>query len=117
MATGEIKIFDKLSINQNILCSVISYAGVFYAAQADIGNRCFYCFAAFVCCLCTVLFFVCTLSVLSSMILYAIEYGGKKWYKFKSHKLHLEYKQKMVRENLSPNNKIDDLVKIDAIFK
>ena len=117
MVSGDIKIFDNLSINQNILCLVISYAGVFYAVQADIGNRCFYCLAAFVSCLCTILFFVCTLSVLSSMILYAIEYGGKKWYKFKNHKLHLEYKQKMVREKLCLNNRIDDSIKIGDIFK
>ncbi len=57
---------------------------------------------------------------MSSMVVYAIEYWEKKWIKYKTHKLHFEYRKKMVHEHLDSNNadaKIDDLIKIKDIFK
>lgn len=120
MASGDIKILDKLSINQNIIGLVISYIGVMYVARLDVDNSYLYCLVSFIGCLCSILFFICTLSVISSMIVYAIEYWEKKWIKYKSHKLHFEYRKKMVYEHMGSNNadtKIDDLVKIKDIFK
>lgn len=120
MANGDIKILDSLSINQNIVGLVVSYIGVAYIAKLNIDNSCLCCMAKFVGCLCSILFFVCALSVMSSMIVYAIEYWTKKWTKYKSHILHLEYKKKMVHEHMNPNNassKIDDLIKIKELFK
>ena len=120
MAGGDIKILDKLSINQNIIGAVISYIGVVYIAQLDVHNVYLYCLVWFVGCLSTILFFLCILSVMSSMVVYAIEYWEKKWIKYKTHKLHFEYRKKMVHEHLDSNNAdatIDDLIKIKDIFK
>ena len=43
MASGDIKILDKLSINQNIIGLVISYIGVVYIARLDVDNSALYC--------------------------------------------------------------------------
>ncbi len=120
MANGEIKILDKLYINQNIICLVISYIGVVYIARLDVNDECLCCLVYSVGWLCSILFFVCALSVTSSMIFYAIEYGVKKCYKAKSHKLHKEYRQNVV-ERMNHNDsaasyKIDDIIKIKDIF-
>lgn len=118
MASGDIKILDKLSINQNIIGLVISYIGVVYVARLDVDNSYLYCLVSFIGCLCSILFFICTLSVISSMIVYAIEYCVKKWYKQKNHKLFFKYRQKIVEEHMdNAEAKIDDLVKIKDIFK
>ena len=93
MASGDIKILDKLSINQNIIGLIVSYIGVVYIAQLDVYNGYWYCIVSFIGCLCSVLFFVCALSVISSMIVYAIEYWEKKWYKGKGHKIEYENKK------------------------
>lgn len=74
MASGDIKILDKLSINQNIIGLVISYIGVVYIARLDVDNSALYCLVSFIGSLCSILFFICTLSVISSMVVYAIEY-------------------------------------------
>ena len=92
MASGDIKILDSLSINQNTIGLVISYIGVVYVARLDVDN--------------------------SSMIVYAIEYCVKKWYKQKNHKLFFKYRRKIVEEHMdNAEAKIDDLVKIKDIFK
>lgn len=93
MVNGDIKILDKLSINQNIIGLIISYIGVVYIVQLDVYNSYWYCLVSFIGCLCLVLFFVCTLSVISSMIVYAIEYWKKKWYKGEGHKVEYENKK------------------------
>ena len=52
------------------------------------------------------------------MIVYAIEYCVKKWYKQKNHKLSFKYRRKIVEEHMdNAEAKIDDLVKIKDIFK
>ncbi len=117
MASGDIRILDKLSINQNIICLVISYIGVVYIAQLDVINVYSCCFVWFIGCLCSILFFVCILSVMSSMVVYAIEYWEKKWIKYKTHKLHLEYRKKMVHEHMKTDSKTDDLININDILK
>lgn len=93
MAGGDIKILDRLSINQNIIGLIISYIGVVYIARLDVDNVCLYCLVSFVGCLCSILFFICFLSVISSMIVYAVEYWKKKWYKGKGYKLEYENKK------------------------
>ena len=117
MAGGDIQILDKLSINQNIIGAVISYIGVVYIAQLDVHNVYLYCLVWFVGCLSTILFFLCILSVMSSMVVYAIEYWEKKWIKYKTHKLHFEYRKKMVHEHMKTDSKTDDLININDIFK
>ena len=93
MASGDIKILDKLSINQNIIGLVISYIGVVYIARLDVDNSALYCLVSFIGSLCSILFFIGTLSVISSMVVYAIEYWKKKWYKGKRHQLDYENKK------------------------
>lgn len=118
MASGDIKILDKLSINQNIIGLVVSYIGVVYIAQLDVDNSYSYCLVSFIGCLCSILFFICALSVMSSMIVYAIEYCVKKWYKQKNHKLFFKYKRKMVEKYMdNTESKIDGLIAIKDIFK
>lgn len=52
------------------------------------------------------------------MIVYAIEYCVKKWYKQKNHKLSFKYKRKMIEEQMNNTaSKIDDLIAIKDIFK
>lgn len=92
MEYGDIKILDKLSINQNIIGLIISYIGVVYIAKLDIDDCYLYYLVSFISCLCLILFFICILSVMSSMIIYAIEYWQKKWYTGKEHQV--EYKNK-----------------------
>ena len=111
----DIKIFDNLSINQNIICLIVSYAGIIYVAQFNIDNICLSYIVSFVSCLCTILFFISAISVMSSMVIYAIEYWAKKWYKFKSHQLHLVYRKKIVQEHMNYSD-ADSLAKIDSIF-
>ena len=48
MASGDIKILDKLSINQNIIGLVISYIGVVYIARLDVDNSALYCLVSFI---------------------------------------------------------------------
>lgn len=74
----EIKILDKLSINQNVICWILSYIGIAYAAQYP-NSEAMKC----LCCFCQMLFLVFSLSVVSSMIVYSIEYWTKKWHKSK----------------------------------
>ncbi len=93
MINGDIKILDNLSINQNIIGLVISYIGAVYIAQLDVHDRYLCCLASFISCLCILLFFICALSVMSSMIVYAIEYWEKKWYKGKEHRVEYENKK------------------------
>lgn len=93
MINGDIKILDNLSINQNIIGLVISYIGAMYIAQLDVDNNYLFCFVSFISCLCTMLFFICALSVMSSMVVYAIEYWEKKWYKGKGHRVEYENKK------------------------
>lgn len=55
---------------------------------------------------------------MSSMIVYAIEYCVKKWYKQKNHKLFFKYKRKMVEKYMdNTESKIDGLIAIKDIFK
>ena len=79
----DIKILDKLSINQNIIGLVISYIGVVYIAQLDVADSHLCCLVYFIGHLCAILFFICALSVMGSMVAYTIEYCKKKLYEAK----------------------------------
>ena len=48
MASGDIKILDSLSINQNTIGLVISYIGVVYVARLDVDNSYLYCLVNFI---------------------------------------------------------------------
>ena len=75
MANGDIKILENLSINQNVICLVLSYIGIAYATSHN-GLMCLSCMFC-------KLFIVSSLSVIISLIAYSIEYWAKKWYRAK----------------------------------
>ena len=75
MANGDIKILENLSINQNVICLVLSYIGIAYAAS----HNDLMCLS----CMCWILFIASSLSVIISLIAYSIEYWAKKWYRAK----------------------------------
>lgn len=83
MADVDVKILDKLSINQNIIALIISYIGVVCIARLDVYNSHLCYLVCFIGCLCAILFFICALSVMSSMIIYAAAYWARKQYKMK----------------------------------
>lgn len=117
MAGGDIKILDKLSINQNLVILITSYIGVVHIARINVDNQYLYCIISFVGCLCSILFFICVISVISSMIVYTTEYCVKKWYKQKSQKLLFLYRRKMVGKYMDSREKYSiDLIKMKDIF-
>lgn len=69
MANGDIKVFENLSINQNVICLVLSYIGIAYAASHN----------NLIClgCMCWILFIVSSLAVIITLIAYSIEYWTK----------------------------------------
>ena len=75
MANGDIKILENLSINQNVICLVLSYIDIAYATSHN-GLMC-------LSCMCWILFIISSLSVIISLIAYSIEYWAKKWYRAK----------------------------------
>ena len=75
MANGDIKILENLSINQNVICLVLSYIGIAYATSHN-GLMC-------LSCMCWILFIISSLSVIISLIAYSIEYWAEKWYRAK----------------------------------
>ena len=75
MAARDVKILDKLYINQNTICLVLSYLGIYFS-----DNRCLDT-------MCWLLLIFSLASVIYSVCLYSIEYGYKKWYKAKGYEL------------------------------
>lgn len=73
--SGDIKILEHLYINQNVVCLILSYIGVAYASQHN-GLVC-------LCCLSWILFIASSISVISSLIIYSIEYWARKWHETK----------------------------------
>ena len=70
-----VKILDNVKVNQNVLCWVLSYVGIAYAAPHPE--------LACLCSLCRLLFVLCSVSVVSSLIVYSIAYWAHKWQKAK----------------------------------
>lgn len=70
MASGDIKILEKLYINQNVICWVLSYVGVAYAEANNLYN---------LSCASWFLFIAFSISVILSMIFYTVHYCRKKW--------------------------------------
>ncbi len=73
MANGDIKILDNLKINQNVVCLVLSYIGIAYAARHN-NLMCLNC-------MCWILFIASSISVMITLVFYTIHYCKKKWYK------------------------------------
>ena len=72
MANGDIKILENLSINQNVICWVLSYIGVAYA---EANNLCYLSCAGWF------LFLLSSISIMITLIFYTIHYCRKKWNK------------------------------------
>ena len=72
MASGDIKILENLSINQNVICWVLSYIGVAYA---EANNLCYLSCAGWF------LILLSSISIMITLIFYTIHYCRKKWNK------------------------------------
>ena len=68
----DIKILENLSINQNVICWVLSYIGVAYA---EANNLCYLSCAGWF------LFLLSSISIMITLIFYTIHYCRKKWNK------------------------------------
>ena len=85
MAKGDIKILDKLYINQNLICLIVSF--IFLKL-----SRCWSSWDGKLLYLVMALFFVASISsVLLTTIFYTKEYCRKKAYKAKCHKMRYNY--------------------------
>ena len=80
MATGDIKILDKLYINQNSICLALSYLGLKFSEDECLDRMCW------------LLLIFSLISVICSVCIYTVEYGYKKWYKAQEYELN--YKRK-----------------------
>lgn len=95
MASGDIKILDKLYVNQNLICLVVSY--IFLERL-----KCCCCCNKWVYFCCIIFFTASTISVIISLYCYIKEYWNKKKYKEKCHKLRYEYiKEKTRKDSLT----------------
>lgn len=90
MKSGDIKILENLYINQNVICLIISYIGIVYITNNVDTQNCIVCLTN---CLCMILFLVSSISVISTLIVYSIEYWVKKWYRGKEHQVEYENKK------------------------
>ncbi len=72
---GDIKILDKLYINQNIICLALSYLGIHFADDDCLKQMCWF------------LLIFSLISVICSICIYTIEYGYKKWYKAQEYEI------------------------------
>lgn len=101
-----VQLLKNLYINQNFIWLIFLFIGVCFAHCYKI---------CFLCKITSVIFFVVGLSVVSSTIVYAIEYWARKWYKAKKHKLnYIEERRKMGVKNQKEQNALhwlNDLLK------
>lgn len=102
MDNSVFSIFGGKYFNQNLICLIISYIGVFYACKNGL------------CCLamiCWFLFIVSVLSICISLGFYTYEYSVKKVQKAKSHKLRNELAAKIAHDpNKFTTSKDDKII-------
>ena len=84
-------IFSGKYFNQNLICLILAYLGVFFADRCDNGECLIYVFRAF-------LLFAMS-SMIVTLILYTYEYCVMKIVKAKCHKLRYEYSKKQCEES------------------
>lgn len=98
-----VKILDKLYINQNLICLIISFIFINYPSNQNtcsLLNKAYYIF-----------FGVSFISVILSLIFYTCEYCAKKKFKKKQHKLLFELRQKAVLERTLSTQQIVSILK------
>lgn len=94
MAAGDIKILDKLYVNQNLICLIVSFIFIQKIDKGCCNKWLYYS--------CATLFIASALSVVITLICYTKEYCRKKVYKAKCHKLRHHY----IKEQIN-NGSID----------
>lgn len=101
--TTTVKILDKLYINQNLICLIVSFIFLCYTAEQGahslINKACY------------IFFGLSLISVLVSLIFYTCEYCSKKHFLKRCYKLRLEHRQKIAQQGLLPTDKIDSILK------
>ena len=87
MSNSVFSIFSGKYFNQNLICLIIAYLGVYFACKAKCCCLCHICLILLIVSLCSLLINIC---------FYTYEYCVKRVYKSKSHKLRYEYNVKLV---------------------
>lgn len=93
MSSSCFSIFSGKYFNQNLICTILSYMGVYFAHKDKI---CYLCHVS------KILLLVSLFSLSVTIVFYTYEYCRKKVYKSKSHKLRYKY-----NEQLSHNKSIN----------
>jgi hypothetical protein len=119
MAAGDIKILDKLYVNQNLICLIVSFVFILYSKELKDTSYCWlHVFNG-------VFFLGSLLSVLHSLYYYTVEYKKKKEFKEESYELRLRVRRKVAnnwtyeqyREDIKDKSKKETLSEIDSVFK
>lgn len=92
--SGDIKILDKLYINQNVICLALAYLGIYFTEDKCVKQMCWF------------LLIFSLISAICSVCVYTIEYCSKKWYKALEHEL--DYINKKDGETKSESKSLDD---------
>ena len=89
MSNSVFSIFSGKYFNQNLICFILSYLGVFFAYKYNI------------CCLhylCYALLFISIISLFITISIYTWEYCRRKAYKAKCHKVRYNYAKKIATQ-------------------
>ena len=81
-------IFSGKYFNQNLICVILAYLGVFFAHKYD-----FCC----LCHMCWVLFILSIITLFLTLIFYTWEYCAKKIYKANCHRLRYKLTKKIIK--------------------
>ncbi len=87
MSNSIFSIFSGKYFNQNLICLIIAYIGVYFACKEGYCCLCHICLTLSIVSLCSLLITIC---------FYTYEYCVKRVYKSRSHKLRYEYNVKLV---------------------
>lgn len=86
---GILKVLGDKFFNQNLICFIVSYIGVYIASEHQICCLCYICYG---------LLMLTTFSLFLTISLYTWEYCSKKYYKSRKHKL--DYRNELKKSNV-----------------
>ena len=72
--------------NQNLICFIIAYLGMFFANKYEVCELTV---------ICNGLLWISTISLFATLSAYALEYCSKRYYKAKCHKIRYNYAKKI----------------------
>lgn len=77
--------------NQNLICFIIAYLGMFFANKYEVCELTV---------ICNGLLWISTISLFATLSAYALEYCSKRYYKARCHKVRYDYAKKIATEEL-----------------